>query len=155
MQFLKVSEVFAIVLVPVTLGMTLRANAPGFAKQMDKPVKILSALFLAAVITLLTISERHNVVKYFALLGTPVLLFNLLSMGVGYYLPRLFRVEKKQAIAIGMEIGIHNATLAIYIALNVMHNGTMALPSGTYGLLMFFTAAVFGMLVSRKRASEA
>lgn len=151
MQFKKVSEVFAIVLVPVTLGMTIRSNAPAFASKMDKPVKVLSALFLALVITLITISERHTVVRYFAQLGTPVLLFNVISMAVGYYLPRLFKVEKKQAIAIGMEIGIHNGTLAIYIALNVMHNSTMALPSGTYGLLMFFTAALFGALVNLKR----
>lgn len=152
MQFRKVSEVFAIVLVPVALGMTIKANAPHFAKRMDKPVKILSAMFLALVITLITISERHTVVQYFPRLGTPVLLFNVLSMAIGYFLPRLFRVEKRQAIAIGMEIGIHNGTLAIFIALNVMHNPTMALPSGTYGLLMFFTAAAFGMLVNLKRS---
>lgn len=155
MQFRKVSEVFAIVLVPVALGMTIRANAPHFAARMDKPVKVLSAMFLALVITLITIGERHTVVKYFPRLGTPVLLFNVLSMAVGYYLPRLFRVERRQAIAIGMEIGIHNGTLAIFIALNVMHNPTMALPSGTYGLLMFFTAAAFGMLVNVKRSHPA
>lgn len=151
MQFKKVMEVFAIVLVPVTIGMIIKARAPGFATRMDKPVKILSALFLALVITLITINERHTLVKYFAQLGTPILAFNVLSMAVGYYLPRLFRVEKKQAIAIGMEIGLHNGTLAIYIALNVMHNSAMALPPGLYGLLMFFTAAIFGWLVNRKR----
>ena len=60
--------------------------------------------------------------------------------------------SKKQAIAIGMEIGLHNGTLAIYIALNVMQNSSMALPAGMYGLLMFFTAALFGFLVNVKRA---
>ncbi len=151
MQFRKVMEVFAIVLVPVTIGMIIKSRAPGFATRMDKPVKILSALFLALVITLITINERHTLVEYFARLGTPVLLFNLISMGVGYYLPQLFKVQKKQAIAIGMEIGLHNGTLAIYIALNVMNKPTMALPSGMYGLLMFFTAAIFGFLVGRQR----
>lgn len=151
MQFKKVMEVFAIVLVPVLIGMTIRSKAPGFASRMDKPVKILSALFLALVILLITISERNTLVTYFARLGGPVLLFNVLSMAIGYYLPRWLGVERRQAIAIGMEIGLHNGTLAIYIALNVMHNSSMALPPGMYGLLMFFTAAAFGVLVNWKK----
>jgi BASS family bile acid:Na+ symporter len=151
MQFRKVMEVFIIVLVPVTLGMVARHLAPAFAERMSKPVKILSALFLALVILLITISEWNTVLTYAARLGAPVALFNILSMAIGYYLPLLFRIEKKQAIAIGMEIGIHNGTLAIYIALNVMHNPTASLPAAAYGLLMFFTAAVFGMLVNLNR----
>jgi len=150
MQFRKVMEVFAIVLVPVTLGMIIKSKAPGFASLMDKPVKILSALFLALVIVLITISERRIIVDSLVQMGAPVLLFNLISMAVGYYLPRLFNVQKRQAIAIGMEIGLHNGTLAIYIALNVMHKPAMALPPGMYGLLMFFTAAIFGYLVNRR-----
>jgi BASS family bile acid:Na+ symporter len=151
MQFRKVMEVFAIVLVPVTVGMVIRNWAPRFADKMGKPVKILSALFLALVIILITISERDTVATFAARLGAPILAFNVLSMAVGYFLPRLFRIEKKQAIAIGMEIGLHNGTLAIYIALNVMHNPTASLPAAAYGLLMFFTAAAFGMLVNLRK----
>lgn len=154
MQFKKVMEVFAIVLVPVTLGMVIRNLAPRFADRMGKPVKILSALFLALVIILITISERHTIATYAARLGAPILAFNVLSMAVGYFLPRLFRIEKKQAIAIGMEIGLHNGTLAIYIALNVMHNPAASLPAAAYGLLMFFTAALFGFLVNIKKDAK-
>lgn len=151
MQFKKVMEVFAIVLVPVTLGMIIKNRMPAFAERMEKPVKILSALFLALVIIMISVNEFSRIVKFLPRLGGPVIAFNVLSMAVGYYLPRLFRVEKKQAIAIGMEIGLHNGTLAIYIALNVMHNSTMAWPPALYGVLMFFTAAAFGMLVNLKR----
>ena len=71
-------------------------------------------------------------------------------MLVGYGLPLLFRVERKQAIAIGMEIGIHNGTLAIAIALTVLGNSTMSVPPAIYSLIMFFTAAAFGYVVSRR-----
>lgn len=151
MQFKKVMEVFAIVLVPVTFGMILKYKFPAFSARMEKPVKILSALFLALVIIMISINEFSRIEKFLGRLGGPVLVFNVLSMAVGYYLPRLFRVEKKQAIAIGMEIGLHNGTLAIYIALNVMHNSTMAWPPALYGVLMFFTAAIFGVLVNLKK----
>ena len=148
MQFRKVVEVFAIVLLPVIIGMVLKSKQSEFAKRMDKPVKILSALFLTLIIAVVTFNERHTLVQYFTQIGIPVLAFNVLSMAVGYFIPLLFKLGKKQSIAIGMEIGIHNGTLAIYIALNVLGNSTMSLPPGLYGLLMFFTAAAFGFLVN-------
>jgi BASS family bile acid:Na+ symporter len=92
---------------------------------------------------------------YFGILGVPVLLFNVLSMAAGYFIPLLLKIEKKQAIAIGMEIGIHNGTLAIYIALSVLNNSSMSVPPAIYSLLMFFTAGVFGYLVSRNRKEAA
>jgi bile acid:Na+ symporter, BASS family len=149
-QFQKVIEVFAIVLIPVSFGMLIRKHWPAFATKMDKPVKIASALILILLIISVTIRERQVLVEYAGSLGLPVLLFNILSMAVGYYIPRMLSIDKKQSIAIGMEIGIHNGTLAIYIALSVLANSTMSVPPAIYSLLMFFTAAIFGFLVSRK-----
>jgi bile acid:Na+ symporter, BASS family len=148
MQFKKVIEVFAIVLVPVTIGMLVRSKSPGFAARMDKPVKILSALVLLVLIVSVTIREKQVLIDYASSLGLPVLLFNVLSMAIGYYVPQFFNVQKKQAVAIGMEIGIHNGTLAIYIALSVLGNSIMSVPPAIYSLLMFFTAAAFGFLVN-------
>jgi bile acid:Na+ symporter, BASS family len=148
MQFKKVLEVFAIVLVPVTIGMLLKNKLPKFATNMEKPVKIASALILIIIIVSVTIREKQVLVDYFAKLGIPVLLFNILSMVLGYFIPLLVGIGKKQAVAIGMEIGIHNGTLAIYIALSVLNNSTMSVPPAIYSLLMFFTAAIFGYLVN-------
>jgi BASS family bile acid:Na+ symporter len=59
----------------------------------------------------------------------------------------------RQATAISMEIGIHNGTLAIYIALNVLGNSTMSIPAAIYSLLMFVTAAVFAFWLNRRHKS--
>ncbi|MCZ8354076.1 MAG: bile acid:sodium symporter family protein [Cyclobacteriaceae bacterium] len=151
MQFKKVMEVFAIVLVPVAIGMLVRSKSPGFATRMDKPVKILSALVLLVLIVSVTIREKQVLIDYAGSLGLPVLLFNVLSMATGFYVPQIFKVQKKQAVAIGMEIGIHNGTLAIYIALSVIGNSVMSVPPAIYSLLMFFTAAAFGFLVNVRK----
>ena len=42
LQFDKVVQVFAIVLIPVVLGMLVRRRSPGFADRMDRPVRIFS-----------------------------------------------------------------------------------------------------------------
>lgn len=151
MQFKKVIEVFAIVLIPVSFGMLLKSKVPALSVKLNKPVKILSALFLVLIIAGVVYQERVNILSYFKMVGFAALVFNILSMAIGYYLPKLLKTGEKQAIAIGMEIGIHNGTLAIYIALSVIGNSMMSVPPAIYSLIMFFTAAAFGFLVNKNR----
>jgi bile acid:Na+ symporter, BASS family len=155
LPFDKVVQVFAIVLIPVAIGMALRARSPALAERLGRPVKILSLVFLILVVVATIAKERNNVVTFIQQIGLAALVFNLTSMLVGYAVPRLVRIEKRQAIAIGMEIGIHNGTLAITIASSPMllGNSTMAIPAAVYSVIMFFTAAAFGLLVNRRPAA--
>lgn len=153
LQFDKVLQVFALVLIPVSIGMTVRAKKPALADRLDRPVRIISAVFLILVIAATILKERATIVDAFKAVGLAALAFNLASMAVGYFIPRLLRLERRQAIAIGMEIGIHNGTLAIAIASGptLLNNSTMAIPPAIYSLIMFFTAAAFGWAVNRRR----
>ena len=56
-----------------------------------------------------------------------------------------------------MEVGIHNSTLAITVALSPMmlDNPQMSIPPAVYGVMMLFTAAGFGWLVNRRRPEAA
>lgn len=154
MQFKKIIEVFAIVLVPVSIGMLIKSWKPIVSDKLDKPVKILSAIFLVLIIVSAIIKEKTHIVEYFQQIGIPALLFNVLSLVIGYYLPRMLNIGKKQAIAIGMEIGIHNGTLAIFIATTVLNNSVMSIPPAIYSLIMFLTAGVFGYLINRSTEQE-
>ena len=50
LQFTKVVQVFAIVLIPVAVGMLVNARAARVAEAMRRPMKWLSVIFLASVI---------------------------------------------------------------------------------------------------------
>lgn len=151
LQFDKVIQVFAIVLVPVAIGMVVRARNQGLAQRLEKPVKILSALFLLLIIGAAVAKEWANLPTFVQQVGTAALAFNLISMGIGFAVPLLVRIPKRQSIAISMEIGIHNGTLAIAIASSptLLNNSTMAIPAAIYSLIMFFTAAAFGYAVNK------
>jgi bile acid:Na+ symporter, BASS family len=148
-QFSKAVEVFLIVLGPVVLGMIVRRFAPGFADKMDKPVRIASMIILAVVIVGAIISNRDLFFPNLASLAGITVLFCVLSLTIGFFVPRLFRVEPRQAVASSFEIGIHNATLAIVIAQTVIGSVEMSLPAAIYGVLMFFVALAFGFLIRR------
>lgn len=154
LQFDKVLQVFAIVLIPVVIGMLIRARAPHAAVRLDRPVRVLSVVVLVAVVVGAVLNERENLADYFVSVGLVVLAFNVLSLAVGYGVPRLAGVDRGAATASGFEIGIHNSTLAITVALSpaLLDNTRMAIPGAVYGIVMFFTAAAFGFLVTRTRA---
>ncbi len=155
LQFKKIIEVCVMILIPVAIGMLIRSKAPTVAARLSKPVKIASASFLLLVIVLAIIKEKSHIIEDFKQVGLAALSLNILSMATGYYVPKLFNIGKKQAIAIGMEIGIHNGTLAIFIALSVIGNSNMSIPPVIYSLIMFFTAALFGYLVNRGNKTTA
>jgi BASS family bile acid:Na+ symporter len=148
MQFGKVLEVCYIVILPVGVGMLIRFRYPSFSSRLEKPFKVASAIFLATIILLAGWKERAHLWQDVEIVGLAALLFNVACLGLGYFIPRLFRLSKKQAIAIGMEIGIHNGSLAIYLALNVIGNPAMTIPAVIYSIIMFLTAALFGYVVN-------
>lgn len=149
LQFGKVLEVFAIVLVPVGLGMLVRARRPGFAERMDRPVRIGSALILAALVLGILLGEREDVGGYLADVAPATALFCAISLVLGYVVPKACGVRTRQAIASSMEIGVHNATLAIYVAVEVLDETDISIPAAVYSLFMFAFAALWGVLLTR------
>jgi BASS family bile acid:Na+ symporter len=152
LQFGKTLQVFAIVLIPVALGMLVRQRATAFADRMDKPVRIASAVVLALVIVGTMVAERENITGYIADVGLPALLFCLISLAAGFFVPRALGVVRGQAIASAFEIGVHNGTLAIAIAISVLGSVELAVPAAVYSVLMFPVAAIFGALITRTSA---
>lgn len=154
-RFDKAVEVFAIVLGPVVLGMLVRRFWPRFADRMDKPVRIASMIILAVVIVGAIVSNRDLFFPNLASLAGVTVVFCLLSLTIGFFVPRLFRVEPRQAVASAFEVGIHNATLAIVIAQTIIGSTEMSLPAAVYGVLMFFVALAFGFLIRRTVPAKA
>lgn len=155
LQFSKVIEVFAVVLVPVVLGMLVRSARPGFAARADKPVRIGSAVILAILVLGILIDQRENVADYFGDVGLATGLFCAISLVLGYVVPKALGVTEAQAIASSMEIGVHNATLAIYIAVEVLDTTEISIPAAVYSIFMFAFAGAWGYLLSRRTSRVA
>lgn len=154
LQFGKVMEVIAVVLVPVAIGMAVRSKSLAFSQRMEGPMKLFSALVLAAITVLAIAKEWNALVGSFASIGTAVIAFNLLSLLSGYYLSRAAGLARPLATAISFEIGIHNSTLAIFIALSVLQNFELALPAAVYSVSMYITATLFGLLVLKRQPAR-
>jgi BASS family bile acid:Na+ symporter len=142
LQPAKMAQVFVIVLVPVAIGMVVHRRFPAWTATMRTPVKIASIVVLVSAIGVAVYQERANIGGYIESVGLVALVFCLLSLTIGYAVPRLARIGHRQAIASSFEVGIHNGTLAITIALSptLLNSSEMAVPAAVYGVLMFAPA---------------
>lgn len=145
----KVLEVAVLVVVPVALGMALRRWRPALADAAERPVRLLSGLLLATLITLAFVSEWDTVQAFAPVVGAACVAFNALSLLAGYALPRALRLARPQATAIGFEVGIHNGTLAIFIAIEVLGRAQATIAPAIYSLSMYVTAALFAAWLLR------
>jgi len=117
---------------------------------MERPVKIGSAVVLAVVIVVALAGAWDVFLDNVVAVGSVSVVLCTLSLIIGYWVPRLAGVNRSQSIASGMEVGVHNATLAITIAVTVLDNTELSVAPAMYGLLMFFPAAAAGYLFSRR-----
>lgn len=149
LQFTKVLQVFLIILVPVCIGMLIRHYTPHLAEKLNRPVRIFAVVFLLIIILGAIIKERSNLVDYIGQIGLATALFCAISLMVGYFVPRILGINSYQARACAFEIGIHNSTLAMTIALTIMASTTIAMPAAVYSIFMYIFATIFGTLITR------
>ena len=110
---------------------------------------------LVALVTAAVAREWRTLADLLGAVGLACVLFNLASLGVGYAAPRLLRLPRRQATAIAMEIGIHNGTLAIFVALEVLGRTQATIAPAVYSLSMYLTAALFAAWLLRRRRRAA
>ncbi len=147
----KIVQVFAIIIIPVGIGMLIRHYAPKLTEKLNKPLRIFAVVFLIAIIALAIFAERQNIATYLTQVGLATAIFCACSLAIGYFVPRLLGISSTQARACAFEIGIHNSTLAMTIALTVMANTTIAMPAAVYSIFMYIFAAAFGFMITRSK----
>jgi BASS family bile acid:Na+ symporter len=155
LQFAKVLQVIAIVVIPVAVGMLVRRRSADFAARADRPVRAFSIVVLVLVAVGALLAERDNLGEYLQQVGLVTGLFCLASLSIGYAGARLLRLSEAQAIASSMEVGIHNTTVALTIALSVLDSTEVAIPAAVYSILMYILATTFGFAITRSRRAGA
>ena len=145
----------AITTVPVIIGMAVNRFAPTFARNFERPARIIASVLFVVIIAGAIYAERANVVDYFKQAGPVTLSLNLIMMVLALLIAKMSRLGEAQQTAITLECGLQNGTLAIFVAATLIGSQTMTVPGAIYSLLMFPTAIVYLIIVLRRRAGQA
>ena len=142
-------KVFAISTVPVLIGLCVRHFAENFASRFAEINKRISAVLFTLVLLGAIYQERNNIAEYYADTGLITFTLNIIMISLAWIIASTLGSGTKQKIAISMECGLQNGTLAIAVA-TLFESGLIVIPAATYSLTMFFTALIFIYILRRK-----
>lgn len=149
-----VRGVFLISTVPVVLGMALRVRWPRGADRVQSGVgRVATGLFVLIVIATF-VSQRDALLEHLGTVGPAAATLNVAVMLGGVTLAWLFRLERRDAIALASECGLQNAGLGIFVATSVLAAPALAVPSVVYALLMNVGAVALIVVARRWVAGE-
>lgn len=149
--FGTIAGIFGIVTVPVLAGMVIKAVRPVFAARVEPSCRHVATVLFVIIVIAAVASEWQLLATHFDEIGPPVLLLNIVCMAMGWALARSARLGRDQAVAITLEAGLQNGTLAVLIAATFLGNDLMVVPGAVYSLLMFFTASAYVAAASSRR----
>ena len=146
-----VARVFLVTILPLAFGMWLRQRYPERVEaHYERARRVSLGLFLLVVVAAVA-SEAEEALDSFAEVAGAALTLNLAAMAISFSVARLARLGDRQATAISMELGVHNATLAITVASAI--DTSIAIPAAVYSMFMFITAGSFARLMARRNRS--
>lgn len=136
-------QMFAIVTIPVILGILFRKFMSNFSILLEPIAKKISALLFAIVLIGAVLAEKDNIILYFSQAGLITLILNILMMIIAFYIAKFFGSGVSQRKTIIVECGLQNGTLAIVVATSVFGGGVYLIPAATYSLIMFASSLIY------------
>jgi bile acid:Na+ symporter, BASS family len=64
------------------------------------------------------------------------------------------RLSRRQAVTLGIETAVQNATLALVVASSILQQDAMSVPGAVYGVLMYAGGLAFAFGMRRFTASQ-
>ena len=144
-------QITVITVIPISLGMLIRAYKTSFAKKMELPMRKASTIIFILVFIAVLAANSTKLIDGMIESGFVTLCLNLATMSLGYFSAKIFKLDFKNAISITIESGIQNGTLALVIATSILNNVEMGIPIGTYAIWMFITGGILMFLFGKKK----
>ncbi|MBY6071301.1 bile acid:sodium symporter family protein [Marinobacter salsuginis] len=136
-----------IVLFPVAIGMMVRTRKPEVARKAESIVSIFGGIVLAVLIVALVYGVRDQIWELLKQAGPATILLNVAGIGLGLAAGRLAGLTQRESLAVAVELGVKNGTIALMVTLTLLESSAMSIPAAVYGVLMFpigFVLAMYG-----------
>jgi BASS family bile acid:Na+ symporter len=149
------AQLAEITLLPVAVGMAVRGWRPALADRLGRWLKPTSLIVLIGVIGIALVFSFELVMRNFLRVAPAAWLLNVAAMAAGLALGRIVRAGPRDSMTLALEIGIHNATLAIFVTLQVLGDLTIAVTQTIDGVLMILNAGLLIRWFRPRIAAEA
>lgn len=129
-----------ITVLPVAAGMIVHRFAPALAKKLSRWLRPTALVVLVAVILFSVIISAEMVLDNLLRGGPAIWTLNIVATLAGLAIGTAIGADARNSMTLGIEVGVHNVTLAIFITLTVLNSLPLALTQNIYGVVMLFDA---------------
>ncbi|MFT4754042.1 MAG: BASS family bile acid:Na+ symporter [Salibacteraceae bacterium] len=147
-------QIMRITVIPISIGMLIRKFKPGFALRMKKAVHTGSSIIFILVLLAVLAANLEIIVAAMKEVAMVTLILNITTMGLGYLIATLFKLNFKSVISITVESGVQNGALAFVIATSILGNVEMAIPAGAYVIWMYLTSGILIWYLSKRSEAK-
>ena len=146
-------SILLIVALPVGIGLLINRMMRGKEAVLNRICPFVSVLGIVFVIAIIVALNADAVKSSGWLILLAVILHNSIGMTLGYFLAKLFRCSRKEAITIAIETGMQNSGLAA--ALSKQFFGiSCALPGAIFSVWHNISGAVFAAVIRKTKQDE-
>ena len=152
-SLLQSVEIFGFLLSAVVAGILYHLLALKFTK-LDSIMPICSMFGIIYFTTVTTAAGHDNLLKTGLLLFFCSVIHNAAGFFFGYWLGRLFRLDKNSARTVAFEVGLQNAGMASGIAAGMGKLGTLGLPAAVFSPWMNIAGSILANYWRRRPVEE-
>lgn len=129
-------QLVQITVLPIAAGMLIHRFAPVMATKMERWLRPTSLVVLIGVIAFSVAISLEMVLENLVAVGPAIYALNVVAMAVGLLLARAVGAGTRDTMTVGIEVGVQNATLAIFLTLTVLGSLPLAVTQNIYGVVM-------------------
>lgn len=146
-------QLFAVTLLPVAIGMAIRARWPERAERVRTPLRRSMAALMAVAVVSIVGSEWETVVDDLATSGLAALALVSGMLGSAWALARAARLAERDAFTVSIEVGLQNGALATMIVVGLLARPELMLFPGAYAVLSLLPVSVWVLALRRRVAA--
>lgn len=142
-------KIFLLILIPVLSGMWVQSRFPKQSVTLDKVLRVLSILVLVVLIVGVFATNWNLIEQHYKDLTAVVLIFNLLSFFIGYFMSRLTGLTLAQAKSVSIAMGVSGTALVATVAITFLGEVVFVMPAAFFSLSMYLLAGLSVPVFSR------
>lgn len=149
-----IGQLFGLTLLPVALGMAIRARWPQASARIRTPLRrSMSTIMVVALVGILA-SEWETVVRDLRAVSAGALVLVIGMLSLAYGVARASRLDRRDAFTISIEVGLQNGALASTIVISMLGRPELMVFPGAYVVISLVPVAIWTTFMRRSLGAK-
>ena len=147
-------KLFAIVTIPVILGIIFNTIFDKFSKKIDPIFDKLSLLVFLFIIGVAVYQDLYLIPEYIRYAGIKTILIFIIAFIMCLALSKLFKLNEKDKITVTLETTLQNGGIGIVIGALMFDDPKYIFPVAAYALLQYLFILIYYSFIRFKKNNE-